>query len=119
MGIENIFIASAIQTCAVTGVFLYLHHMAESNQWKIVYLIGVFLSLLYGIGIERVGFENFVVSTELANLSFIMLEGVMWFVVCLILYLLLMFAMSMFKAVSNFFSGRSEYGKTEAHDEGR
>lgn len=90
MAVEEMFIASAITMLGVLLTFVYLHFRAASSWlWERIWLIGIFMTMYVMMGIMRKGFQNVIVMTDLADLTFGIMHILMWCVILIIGYLIL------------------------------
>jgi len=89
MALEEMFIASAIQSCAIIGLFLYFYHTCEGWIWKRLALFGVFAGVYRGLAVEHAGWADIVVHTDLAELTFATVQIMMWVLIALMLWLVL------------------------------
>lgn len=114
---EQVIIASAVHTAVAAGVFLYMYHSASGRFWKHVWMIGIFLTLLYGFTIDQWAFQHILVANELNDLALSIVIVLQYMVIIGFGYVILSLAYyAIRKLVEVVGGGNMRYGKADEID---
>ena len=116
---EEVFTASAIHSVALMGTLLYLHHRAENEFWRHIWLFGVFWVAVYSVTLDMWNMQHTIVDADLANLSYSMLQPLIWVQYLLLGYIVLLLCMMMFNKLIRDVKGLGEakHGKSDQPNE--
>lgn len=106
---ENFFIAVAVTMTSTLGFFTYLHWMAsKTGNWLFerVWMMGAFATVYLSIGFLRRGFQNYLVDTALADLTFSLMHILQEVMVLLFGWLLLSIAYHGIRQIIDAVEGR-------------
>jgi len=110
---EEVFISSAITTLTTVGVFALFYNRAKSWFWEHVWMAAILLALINAYTVERYGWQHAAVVNSLADLSFSMVEVLMWMMILLFGWLLLGFFYQLIRTAQDMLSGRRKYDKSD------
>ena len=116
---EEIFTASAIHSVALMGVLLYLHHTGKNEFWRHIWLFGVFWVACYTLTLDMWNMQHTIVDTDLTNLSYSLLQPLIWMQYLLLGYIVLLLCVMMFNRLIRSVTGLGEakHGKSDEPDE--
>ena len=116
---EEIFTASAIHSFALMGTLLYMYHQADTKFWKHIWLFGVFWVAVYTMTLDMWNMQHTIVANELTDLSYSMLQPLIWMQYLLLGYIVLLLFMQMFNQLVRYAKGLGEakHGKSDEPDE--
>lgn len=76
MALENMFIAAAVWLTGMLGFFMFLLWYLKGEFWKKLALTGCFAVMSVSMEMMRRGWQNFVVSNELAGIAEVVYSAV-------------------------------------------
>ena len=118
MAVEDYFVATAIGSVGMMGVFIYLFHYSVTQKqpriFSLAWIGGVFMVIMFFLATIQRGFQFGAVDNELAGLSLGVLQALLYMTYLLVAYVMFEACREIYNVVIGIVSGRSSYGKSDA-----